>query len=89
VWLVDTTGHALVRIDPVKQSIVARIPVGRGPRAVAVGADSVWVADGADATVSRVDPARNAVVQTLDVRSAPVDIAVGIGAVWVVRRTES
>jgi tRNA A-37 threonylcarbamoyl transferase component Bud32 len=89
VWLVDKAGHALVRVDPVKQTIVARIPVGRGPRAVAVGADSVWVADGTDATVSKVDPARNAVVQTVDVRSAPVDIAVGIGAVWVVRRTES
>jgi YVTN family beta-propeller protein len=63
--------------------------VGRGPRAVAVGAGSVWVANEPDGTVSRIDPRRNVVVSTIGVRSTPIDLEVGLGAVWVVRRTQS
>jgi YVTN family beta-propeller protein len=78
-----------VRIDPATMKITARIPVGHGARAVAVGAGFVWVANGADGTVSRVDPRRRGVADTIPVGSAPVDLEVGFGAVWVVRRTSS
>jgi YVTN family beta-propeller protein len=77
-----------VRLDPATLKVTARVGVGRGPQAVAVGAGSLWVANTIDGTVSRVDPRRNAVVRTIPVGSMPIDLAVGVGAVWVVRRTQ-
>jgi YVTN family beta-propeller protein len=88
VWLVDKLGESLVRVEPATSAIVARIHVGREPRAVAVGSGAVWVANFRDGTVSRIDPNRNAVERTIPVRSHPIDVEVGVGAVWVVRRTD-
>ena len=59
------------------------IPVGDGPRAVAVGEGSVWVANAADGTVSRIDPETNEVMKTITVGNAPVGVAVVDGSVWV------
>jgi DNA-binding beta-propeller fold protein YncE len=85
--LVDRYGNAVVRIDPATSHLTKRIVVGKGPAAVAVGADSIWVANGADGTVSRIDPSRNVVEKTMRVGAEPIDLVAGLGAVWVVRRT--
>jgi DNA-binding beta-propeller fold protein YncE len=53
-----------VRIDPATYELVAAVPVGTDPAAVAGGGGSVWVAN-RDGTVTVVDPGTNRVQQTL------------------------
>ena len=50
-----------------------RIPVGRGPSAVAVGENAVWVADALDDTVKPIDPATNSVITTIPVAARQRD----------------
>ena len=66
--------------------------VGKDPRAVAVGADSLWVANYEDDTVTRDpdrgprrDPRRSTTIQVGD---GPVDVTFGEGAVWVANQLD-
>jgi streptogramin lyase len=64
IWATDWVDGELVRIDPVTNAIVARIPVGpkNGPTLIATGAGAVWVAHAdSENRVYRVDPATNQV----------------------------
>jgi serine/threonine-protein kinase len=56
--------NTLVRIDPKANRIVAVTPVGRRPRAVAVGGSLVWVYNADDNTVTSIDAGTNAVEET-------------------------
>ena len=58
-------------------------PVGRNPRAIAVGEGFVWVANGDDGTVSKFDPVTNEVVDTIKTSNQPAGVTVGAGYVWV------
>ena len=49
----------MLRIDPTGV-LLAEIPVGNGPSAIAVGEGAVWVADTPDNEVVRIDPTTNA-----------------------------
>jgi YVTN family beta-propeller protein len=71
------------RIDPATNSIVATIPVGLDPFAIAVGEGAVWVANRTSFSVSRIDPQTNGVAATIGVGNRPQGIAAGGGAVWV------
>jgi YVTN family beta-propeller protein len=71
-------------IDPSSNKLVADVPVGVEPGAIAVGKSGVWVANTGETTVSRVDPADTAARPgTISVDDYPSDVAVGAGAVWV------
>jgi len=71
-------------IDPASNTLVAEIPVGIDPEAIAFGEDGVWVANVEDETVSRIDPASRELVRGgIAVGSDPSDIAVGGGSVWI------
>jgi YVTN family beta-propeller protein len=70
-------------LDPRSNRIVAQVPVGVRPGAVAVGRDGVWVANAADRTVSRIDPGTRSVRHTISLGGTPTGLAVGSGAVWV------
>ena len=70
VGLIDSTGRG----------ITAQYPVGRAPRAIAVGGGSTWVANAGDATISRVDPGRPTV--TIPLRGDPAGLAFGAGSLW-------
>jgi serine/threonine protein kinase len=73
-------------IDPSSNELVAEIPVGIGPEAIAAGEGAVWVANVEDATVSRIDPAdTEARPRTISVGDYPSDVAVGGGSIWVAR----
>jgi DNA-binding SARP family transcriptional activator/streptogramin lyase len=79
--------NKVARIDPVGMKIKSYQPVGRDPRAIAVGLGSVWVANGEDGTVDRLDPATG----SFQGQSHPIGIggddlsgiAIGSHAVWV------
>ena len=83
VWITDSVNGTLLRVDPDKEVIVDRIPVGANPSGVAVGAGSVWVANSADDTVSQVNPHNDAAVATIRVGNGPTSVAYGAGSVWV------
>jgi YVTN family beta-propeller protein len=80
---VDGLEGTLWRVDLMREQAQRTIPVGEGPRGVAVGAGSVWVANSTDGTVSRVDPNTNRVISTIEVGGTPDGAAVGEGMVWV------
>jgi YVTN family beta-propeller protein len=71
------------RIDPETNAVVATIPVGHDPFAIAVDDEAVWVANRTDFTVSRIDPRTNRVTATIRIGNRPQGIAAGDGAVWV------
>jgi YVTN family beta-propeller protein len=73
----------LMRIDPARNAVVARIKVGT-PEAAAAGNGAVWLSNPSLNTVARVDPATNKVTATIPVGPQPEGIAVSPGAVWVV-----
>jgi YVTN family beta-propeller protein len=73
--------NAVGLIDSGGGGITAQYPVGRAPRAIAMGAGSAWVANARDATVSRVEPDRPTV--TIPLRGEPGGLAYGAGSLWV------
>jgi YVTN family beta-propeller protein len=75
--------NSVAVIDPGGRRVVADVPVGKRPLAVAAGAGGIWVANGDDQTVVRIDPKTRKVVNTIGVGADVSDIAVGYGSVWV------
>jgi DNA-binding SARP family transcriptional activator len=70
-------------IDPQRSRVVAHVPVGRRPVALAIGHGSVWVASADDGTVSRIHPDRREIIRTIGIGAPAIDLAVATGAVWV------
>ena len=83
MWVASGLDSTVSRIDPFRGSVVATIPVGSGPVALAVAGGFVWVANQYSGTVSRIDPKRNAVVGTTSVGGAPTALAAAGGKLWV------
>jgi DNA-binding SARP family transcriptional activator/DNA-binding beta-propeller fold protein YncE/ABC-type branched-subunit amino acid transport system substrate-binding protein len=75
-------GNSLAAIDPRTGRVVAEIPVGTTPAAVAVGPGAVWVLNADDQTLSRVDSETND-VRTFAIGGTPTDLAAGTDGVWV------
>jgi DNA-binding beta-propeller fold protein YncE len=90
VWVASRNSGMLTRLNPFTLGIVARIPVGRGPRAVSIGTreSSVWVANEQDGTVTRIDPNSNSAAPEKPIRVGrqPHALATTPGYVWVANR---
>ena len=82
VWAMSDAESTLMRIDPARNAVVARIKVSP-PEATAAGDGAVWLTYPSDDTVSRIDPATNKVTASIHVGPRPAGIAVSPGAVWV------
>ncbi len=82
VWAMSDATSTLLRIDPQRNAVAARIKVDPS-EAAAVGAGAVWLSHSATNTVSRLDPATNKLSATIRVGPQPADIAVSPDAVWV------
>ena len=83
VWAMNDAKATLMRIDPARNAVVARIKVGT-PEMAAAGNGAVWLSNPSEDKVIRVDPATNSVTATIPVGPQPQGIAVSPGAVWVV-----
>ena len=85
VWAASSGTNAVLRIDPARNRVTARIPVGPSPKFMAVGEGAVWVQNRGDGSVSRVDPHNNREVARIEahVPTRYGDIAVGEGTVWL------
>jgi streptogramin lyase len=84
VWIQKGTdaGGTLFRVDPMTNSIVARIPVGLPGGRVAVGGGWVWCGN-APGTLTKVDPDSDLVVATYRLDGNPQDVDFGFGSIWV------
>jgi YVTN family beta-propeller protein len=69
-------------IDPKSNRVIAQVPVGSRPGAIAFGDGHVWVANEEDRSVSRIDP-RTRAVRVITLGRTPTGITFGVGAVWV------
>ncbi len=43
IWVTDTHGGRVIRVDPASRLVVARIPVGPGPKDITADEQGVWV----------------------------------------------
>jgi virginiamycin B lyase len=78
----STAESTLMRIDPARNAVVARIKVVP-PEATAAGDGAVWLTYPSSDKVTRIDPATNRVRASIHVGPQPSGIAVSPGAVWV------
>jgi YVTN family beta-propeller protein len=77
-------------IDPRSNAIVAEVPVGANPAAVAADERAVWVANAGDGTVTQIDRTSGKVVgDAIPVGKDPREIAAGEGGVWVANAADS
>jgi YVTN family beta-propeller protein len=83
VWAMNDAKETLMRIDPARNAVVARIKVGT-PEEAAAGDGAVWLSNPSENKVIRVDPATNTIAATIPVGPQPEGIAVSPSAVWVV-----
>lgn len=85
LWVTSSGTGQVLRIDPARHRVVARIPVGPSPKFMAVGEGALWVQNRGDGSVSRVDPKTNREVARIETHAPTLygDIAVGDGAVWL------
>ena len=88
VWVYRITGDqgVVYRIDPYRNLIVKRIPVGRRgvtwPNGYMLDAGGhVWTCDGGS-TMSEIDPGSNTVVAWYRVPVTCEEIAYGLGSIW-------
>jgi YVTN family beta-propeller protein len=74
----------VAQVDAMTGHVVAEIPLGKDPAAIAFGHGSAWVVNRGDRSISRIDPASHRVSATIpDVGTDPASIAVGPESVWV------
>ncbi len=80
-----TTGvpDSVVEINPETNSVVAEVPIGSAPIAIATGAGAVWVANAGDQTLARVDPVAHEVVARTGLGRIPTQLVFGDGSVWI------
>jgi hypothetical protein len=79
---VQVVPNSVAVIDPDTTRVVADVPVGGRPIAVASGAGSVWVVN-SDQTLVRIYPGSREIAATIDVGLGVFDVAVAGGSVWV------
>ena len=90
VWVANTRGGSVERIDPNTNTVSTRIPLGpvgpSGPNWLAEGLGSLWVGVPNNSTVFRIDQATNKVQAAIkvDPPASPCGgLAVGSTAVWI------
>lgn len=88
IWIVSDERGVLSKIDPVANTVIAKIAVKPNSYCAAFGFGSVWVTNTNDSSVQRIDSKTNRVTATISVGGAPRFLAVGEGAVWTLNQTD-
>jgi virginiamycin B lyase len=88
VWVAVPKNNELVRVDPRRNVVQARVPVDKEPcYGIGIGADRVWVLNCQSQTLTRVNPKMNKVDLRVPVKIDPAgegSIAVDARSVWFV-----
>jgi virginiamycin B lyase len=84
VWVPTCGERALLRIDPKKWEVTAKIALGvsMAPSILAAGTDSIWMFTDDRTTLSRIDPDTNAVVTEIRLPAGCTSLAFGETALW-------
>ncbi len=83
VWVSNTSGGTVSRIDPASMSQADEIQAGAGPEGIAVSDEAIWVANFGDDSVTRISPKGDPEL-TEGVGDGPVQLAVADdGGIWV------
>src|SRR5258708_2377001 len=84
IWVGVQNIHAVVRINPNTDTIVATIPDRGACRQIVADDRAVWIAGGCDPGpgVTRIDPATNAVTEVSNSNGNSTAIALGENSVW-------
>jgi streptogramin lyase/predicted Ser/Thr protein kinase len=83
VWVSNPRTGTVLRADSTGQ-VIARIPIGGRPGALAFAGGRLWVADDAGAGIAAIDGETNRLVERgIAPQAAPLRLAAGAGAVWV------
>lgn len=84
VWVANPPDKTVLRVDPINNSITARVTVEGHPETVVAGEGAVWALDRKNNLIFRIDPQSNQVAQTLRLPPGSAgDIVAGSGAIWV------
>jgi streptogramin lyase len=88
VWVAVPKNNELVRVDPRRNVVQARVPVDKEPcYGIGIGADRVWVLNCQSQTLTRVNPKMNKVDLRVPVKidaAGEGSIAVDARSVWFV-----
>ncbi len=82
IWVGVVNIDAIVRIDPIKDTIVATIPVIFDCGEIVANDHDVWVAGGCGPGVTHIDPATNGVTKVKNDVGVGAALALGEGSVW-------
>ena len=80
---VAVLANSVAVVDPESGVVVADVPVGIRPEALAADGRSIWVANAADDSVSQIDIAKRRVVATISPGIGVEALAVGAGSAWI------
>ena len=83
IWVTDTQGDSVTKVDPVTHAAVDTIDVGGDPTGIAWGDGSIWVVESNDADVARIDPSSGRIVARIPVGNSPSAVAATASDVWV------
>lgn len=84
LWVANGSADSVNRYSTAGGHKLGRpIPVGQGPKAIAVGEGCAWVANSQSDTVTRIDARTGAVLGTIGAGLRPEAVTVGEGSVWV------
>ncbi len=89
VWVADDQGARMLRISPVTNKIVARIPVGDGPADMVFVGKRAWILTHRDNTLYRIDTATNVATSLAIVggsNAAAERLAMAGNSLWITGR---
>jgi virginiamycin B lyase len=92
VWVAVPKNNELVRVDPRRNVVQARVPVDKEPcYGIGIGGDRVWVLNCQSQTLTRVNPKTNKVDLRVPVKidsAGEGSIAAGARSVWFVSNAD-
>ena len=87
LWSADDGAGTVMRIDPARRKVVARIPVGDGPADIVFRGRRAWVINHRDLGLVLIDTATNRPRKLANVPGdAPERLAWAAGSLWVTGR---
>jgi hypothetical protein len=86
VWTVQA--RTVLRIDPTKERVVARVDTARGCDQIAAGSSAMFLGC-RDSRLFRIDPGSNQATLVTTVGVSPIGIAYGHGSIWWINASEA
>jgi hypothetical protein len=86
VWTVQP--RTVLRIDPSKERVVARIDTARGCDQIAAGSGAMFLGC-RDSRLFRIDPGSNQAALVTTVGVSPIGLAYGHGSIWWINASEA